>query len=85
VERALNNVLGRSPPSEVNVVQVDGWFDYKWQRFSGTVMHEIALWRNKLTVPPFHPSRVLSETCFRLSPDLGSYEVASGCPSFGAE
>ena len=80
VERALNNVLEHSRLSEVYVVQVNGWFDFKWQQFSGTVMHEIAVWRNNLTVPPFHPSRVLSERWFRLSPDLGTYQVASTKP-----
>ena len=80
VERALNNVLEHSRPREVYAMQVDGWFDYKWQQFSGTVMHEIAVWRDKLTVPPFHPSRVLSERCFRLSPNWRTYDVASPKP-----
>lgn len=80
VERALNDVLEHSRPGEVYVVQVDGWFDYKWQQFSATVMHEIAVWRNELTLPPFHPSRVLSEKCFRRSFDLGSYELISAKP-----
>lgn len=43
-------------------------------------MHEIAVWRNELTLPPFHPSRVLSEKCFRRSFDLGSYELISAKP-----
>ena len=80
VERALNNAIQRSNPGEVYVVQVDGWFDYKWQQFSGTVMHAIAVWRHRLTVPPFHPSRILSERYFRLSPDLGLYAAASEKP-----
>ena len=80
VERALNNALEFSRPSDVYVVQVDGWFDYKWQQFSGTILHEIAIWRRNLTVPPFHPSRVLSESHFRLYPDSGIYEVASAKP-----
>jgi hypothetical protein len=59
VERALTEALQRSRPGEVYVVKIEGWFDYKWQKFSGTSMHEIAIWRHKFTVPPFHPSRVL--------------------------
>ena len=80
VERAVNKAAQSSSPGDVYVVQVDGWFDYKWQRFSGTVMHEIAVWRDKLTVPPFHPSRILSERYFRLRPDLGLYALASAKP-----
>lgn len=74
----MNNALEFSRPSDVYVVQVDGWFDYKWQKFSGTILHEIAIWRRNLTVPPFHPSRIVSETYFRL--DSGIYEVASARP-----
>ena len=76
VECALNNAVQHSNPREIYVVQVDGWFDYKWQQFSGTVMHEIAIWRDRLTVPPFHPSRILSERYFRLRSDLGRYAAA---------
>lgn len=65
VNRALRNLLQRTRFGEVHIVEIDGWFDYKWQEFSGTVMHEIAVWRHKLTVPPFHPSRVLSEKQFQ--------------------
>lgn len=80
VERALNNALDMSRPSDVYVVQVDGWFDYKWQQFSGTILHEISVWRRELTVPPFHPSRVLSETYLRLDRDSQAYEAASAKP-----
>lgn len=31
VDRTLNNAVESSNPGEVYVVQVDGWFDYKWQ------------------------------------------------------
>ena len=33
-----------------------------------------------LTVPPFHPSRILNESCFRLNPDSGSYDRAEAKP-----
>ncbi len=37
------------------------WFDDKWVKFSGTMMHAISIWKEELTVPPFHPNRV--EVC----------------------
>ena len=80
VERMVNNAVRRTNPLEVYVVEVDGWFDYKWQRFSGTVMHEISVWRGKLTLPPFHPSRILSERHFRLDPDSKLYAEAQAKP-----
>lgn len=79
VERALNNTLRSARPAEVYVVRVDGWFDYKWQQFSGTTMHEIAVWFKKLNLPPFHPARILSQEYYRVSPD-GGYEQAPAKP-----
>ena len=73
VEQALDNAMQRVRPLEVFVLQIDGWFDYKWQGFSGTVMHEIAIWRHNLSLPPFHPSRVLRQTHFVQS-EGSSYE-----------
>lgn len=80
VDGAVNSAVHRGNPGEVYVVEMDGWFDYKWQKFSGTVMHEVAIWSDTLTVPPFHPSRVLSEKYFRLIPELGLYERAPAKP-----
>lgn len=76
VERALNNALQFTSPKEVYVIRINGWFDYKWQEFAGTLMHEIAIWRhNKLRLPPFNPTRVLSERYFRVGPDLANFEA----------
>ena len=80
VERALNNTIRRARPAEVYVVRVDGWFDYKWQEFSGTVMHAIAVWRYELTLPPFHPSRILSQEYYRMRSDRAAYEPAAAGP-----
>jgi len=79
VERSLENALQRVRPLEVYVIQIDGWFDYKWQGFSGTVMHEIAVWRHDLSLPPFHPSRVLSQAHFVPS-EGSSYESSHAKP-----
>jgi hypothetical protein len=79
VEQALENALNRIRPLEVYVIQIDGWFDYKWQGFSGTVMHEIAVWRHNLSLPPFHPARVLNQTHFVRS-EGSSYEPSPAKP-----
>jgi hypothetical protein len=81
VERVLRETLRLHQSSEVYVVQIDHWFDYKWLEFSGTVMHEIAVWLYKLTVPPFHPSRVVSQSYFRAATYTPtSYEAAPSAP-----
>jgi hypothetical protein len=66
VDKALRNSVRLSQVDEAYLVRVRGWFDYKWEGFSGTVMHEIAIWRGDLRIPPFHPSRILSEKHFRV-------------------
>lgn len=58
---------------EVVQVKIKNWFDHKWLNYSGnTVVKfdyddftqvESALqpeWREKITIPPFHPNRVIS-------------------------
>ena len=66
VDKALRNSLRQNDAIEAYLIRVKGWFDYKWEGFAGTVMHEIAIWRGELRIPPFHPSRILSEKRLRL-------------------
>ena len=66
VNKALRNSLKLSHVEEAYLVTVKGWFDYKWKSFAGTLMHEIAIWRGDLRIPPFHPSRILSERRFQV-------------------
>ena len=64
VEHLLNEMVRHHQPDELYIVLIDNWFDYKWLKFSGTVMHEIAVWKSTVTLPPFHPSRVISQLHF---------------------
>lgn len=58
--------------NELKYIRVKNWFDHKWLNFSGRAVvpfeggsfFEAALenkWQEKITVPPFHPNRILSE------------------------
>jgi hypothetical protein len=67
VGHLLNEMVKQHQPEEFYIVLIDNWFDHKWLNFSGTVMHEIAVWKSKTTLPPFHPFRVLNQLHFRLS------------------
>ena len=40
VDQAVGSIVLATRPAEVYATEIDGWFDYKWQGFSGTVMHE---------------------------------------------
>ncbi|MCE3230021.1 MAG: hypothetical protein K0S32_4572 [Bacteroidetes bacterium] len=79
----LNKILGtlvwQYRVKEIRIVKIKNWFDHKWLNFSGKaiipfkegVLTEYSFeekWQDKVTVPPFHPRRVLSETFFRKKP-----------------
>src|SRR5215469_1771251 len=52
-------------PTEVHVVRVDNWFDFKWRYFSGVVALQVGTRGGPLLrVPPFSPNRVLGESHF---------------------
>lgn len=74
----VNGLVGRNEPAELWIVQIDNWFDHKWLRFSGigTVDFRFPAFMNrfdaalqefyqdKVTFPPFAPSRVVSQWSF---------------------
>ncbi len=77
IRLVMDETLRLNQPGEVYLIQIDNWFDYKWLEFSGTVLHEIAVWLRKLTIPPFHPSRVVNQSYFRASTHAPTtYETA---------
>ena len=81
VGHLLNEMVQHHQLDEVYIVHIDNWFDYKWLNFSGTVLHEIAVWKSKTTLPPFHPSRVINQLHFRLSERASLlYEAAPSKP-----
>ena len=82
VERILNNTLQLTRPSIVYVVLIDNWFDHKWLEFnSNKIDNDSSGWRNKLVLPPFEPSRVLSQSCFHASAKAPLlYEISSSNP-----
>ena len=82
VARILNNTLQLHHPAEAYVVLIDNWFDHKWLEFkSNKNDNDASGWRQKLMLPSFDPSRVLSESYFaaRTSSSL-LYEASSSKP-----
>lgn len=76
LDEIINRIIVRDDIAEISVVRIKNWFDHKWLNYSGKgVIHykmtthpdEVALtdfWKEKITVPPFNPNRVLSELSF---------------------
>ena len=74
-------LIDRHKFEEVSIIKIENWFDHKWLNYSGKSVvqfHggqfiEAALqdeWREKITVPPFNPNRVLSEKVFITNPSI---------------
>ena len=72
IEIIIRDKVSKWKPLDLYLTRIDNWFDDKWVKFSGTLMHELSIWQlQDITVPPFHPSRVDSCDYYRL--DNGIY------------
>lgn len=74
-DRIIRGAVLAYEASEVYVVRVDNWFGDNWLGFIGKVLG-LAGWRDpsRLRVPPFVPSRVKSECCWRRKSGNGMFE-----------
>jgi hypothetical protein len=70
-------------PAEIYLVQVDGWFDAKWLRFSGKGLGAFGIWKQTTTIPPFHPNRVLNQNHLSLNTKTAVYEESKSNPIHG--
>lgn len=73
VASILDTVVAECTPNIVTVIHIKNWFHHKWLNSSGKVVRALGIWKSELTVPPFHPNRVISQTASRLT-DAGYEE-----------
>lgn len=77
VNRIVSSSVHQSRPADVFVVRIDHWFDHKWLAFAGKLHGAVAIHKpQRLTIPPFHPDRVVSEQVF--TRDGESYRANQG-------
>ena len=63
IEMIIKDQIEKWKPRDLYLTRIDNWFDDKWVKFSGTIMHEISVWTLiDVTIPPFHPNRCLLYT-----------------------
>ena len=74
----LDAVVAENTPDVVAVIHIKNWFDHKWLDFSGKILGALGVWKSELTLPPFHPNRVISQTASRLID--GKYENFAAPP-----
>lgn len=78
VNTIVSNLIETFNPDEISIVRIKNWFDHKWLNYSGkqilkydTKTHPSIpfvlepYWNKEITVPPFNPNRVLSESGHR--------------------
>lgn len=67
VGRVMNGAIQVYRPVEVYIIQIDTWFDHKWNHYSGRLGYCRNAWLDPLRPPPFTPNRVKSQLAFQLS------------------
>ena len=77
LNKIIAGLVDKFQIKEICLIKIKNWFDHKWLNYSGISVVEFpggaglidsALnneWREKITVPPFNPNRVLSELFYR--------------------
>lgn len=64
VEAVANGLMRVHAPRSVHLIKVSSWFGFKWLGFSGKALGAVGVWREPVTVPPFVPSRIVSQRRF---------------------
>jgi hypothetical protein len=64
VETLAKGLLRFHAPEALFVVKIRNWFGPKWLHFSGKGIGLVPVWKEKLTIPPFVPNRVISQRKF---------------------
>jgi hypothetical protein len=77
VDALANGILGKHTPASLIVIKVNSWFGSRWLGFSGKTLGALGVWRDNLSVPPFVPSRIVSQQRFT-APNYS--EIDSGSP-----
>ena len=81
MERLINGLAALFSPKAPHLVQVDSWFDSRWLRFSGKRLGVVGVRNTKVTVPPFHPNRVLQERRLVREAGAPAYTEAPDAPA----
>jgi hypothetical protein len=64
-EQAVASATMCASSEYLHVVKIDSWFGNRWYSFSGKLLGLAGVHCPRLTVPPFHPHRVVHEVRYR--------------------
>lgn len=88
VNKIMEGMVFKYAIGEIVFVKIKNWFDHKWLNYSGKTVvprdfyglkgfYDAVLenvWRDKITIPPFNPNRVIYSKFFR-EKDTGNRKV----------
>ena len=69
MQNIIESEVNQREPAELFVVRIDNWFDHKWLGFASKRLGAFGVWPQELSVPPFNPGRVRTQTV--ISRDTG--------------
>jgi len=76
IETFVERLLASISPSDLYLIKIDSWFDFKWRGFQGKLLGAAGIRAfDKLRIPPFIPDRVLEQRHFER--DNGGYYEGS--------
>jgi hypothetical protein len=64
LDALLAGVFDQLRPNQLYLLKVDNWFGKKWLGFSGKSLGAVGIRKRDLTIPPFIPSRIVSQEQF---------------------
>jgi hypothetical protein len=64
LDAIIAGVFDQTRPKQLYVLRVDNWFGKKWLGFSGKLLGTFGVRKRDLTLPPFIPSRIVSQHRF---------------------
>jgi hypothetical protein len=64
VEKICNATIENNKSKELMIVRIDNWFGSRWLDFSGKIMGLAGVCKERRTVPPFVPARVVWQRRF---------------------
>lgn len=77
-DAVLRAVVRQTRPQELWIVRIDNWFGDRWVSFSGQTHGTLGIRHpQELRMPPFVPSRVVSESYYRRAGDADELAPAS--------
>jgi hypothetical protein len=64
LDAIIAGVFDQTCPKQLSLLRVDNWFGKNWLGFSGKSVGALGVRKRDLTLPPFTPSRIVSQNRF---------------------